>query len=70
VDFINKLRQKPRRVRKQILWTTIIILGLILVALWIYNIYTSIEKLKSENIIEDLNLLDFKEKLPKIEMPE
>jgi len=44
------------------LWSIVIILGLILTAIWINGSYKKIQKLKSENIIQELNL-------PKIEMP-
>lgn len=62
MDFIKKLRKQPKHVRKFILWSAVIILGLILVVIWINSSYKKIQKLKSQNIIQELNL-------PKLEMP-
>lgn len=66
MNFLNKLRKQPVRVRRIILWTTVIVLGLILGFLWIYSSYKSIDNLKKQNIIERLNLPE----IPEIEMPE
>ena len=63
MDFLNKLRKQPIRVRKTILWSTVIILGLILSFLWIYSSYKNIDNLKKQNILENINL-------PEIEIPE
>ena len=62
MDFLKKLQNKSIRVRKTILWSVIIILGFILVVLWINSSYKKIQKLKSQNVIEELNL-------PNLEMP-
>ena len=56
MKFLDNLQNKPEHIRKRILLVTIIILGLILGSVWIYTCYRSIEKLKSSNIIEDLDL--------------
>jgi len=61
LDFLNKLRKQPIRVRKMILWTTIIILALILGTLWIYSSYKNIDNLKKRHIIDELNIPDFNE---------
>jgi len=62
VDFIKKLQKQPEHIRKLILWIAIIILGLILTVIWINSSYKKIQKLKSQNIIQELNL-------PNLEMP-
>jgi len=62
LNFLDKLRKQPEYIRKFMLWSIVIILGLILTAIWINGSYKKIQKLKSENIIQELNL-------PKIEMP-
>ena len=62
MNFLDKLRKQPEYIRKFMLWSIVIILGLILTAIWINGSYKKIQKLKSENIIQELNL-------PKIEMP-
>jgi len=56
MKFLDNLRNKPEHIRKRILWITIVIVGLILGSIWIYNCYNNIERLKSLNIMEDLNL--------------
>ena len=56
MKFLDDLRNKPEHIRKRILWLTLIILGLILGSIWVYNCYNNIERLKSLNIMEDLNL--------------
>jgi len=60
VKFLDKLRAKPKRERKIILWITIIILGLILGSLWIYISYKNIDNLKNQNIFENINLPEIK----------
>jgi len=62
VDFLKKLQNKSLHTRKLILWSVVIILGLILAVLWINSSYKKIQKLKSQNVIEELNL-------PNLEMP-
>lgn len=60
MKFLDKLRAKPKRERKIILWITIIILGLILGSLWIYISYKNIDNLKNHNIFENINLPEIK----------
>jgi len=62
LDFIKKLQSQPKHIRKFILWSIVIILGLILSVLWINSSYKKIQELKSQNVIEEL---DF----PDLEMP-
>jgi len=62
LNFLKKLQNKPIRVKKTILWSVIIILGLILTVIWVNSSYKKIQKLKSQNIIQELDL-------PKMEMP-
>ncbi|MBU2635254.1 hypothetical protein KJ841_02145 [Patescibacteria group bacterium] len=62
MDFLKKLQNKSLHTRKLILWSVVIILGLILAVLWINSSYKKIQKLKSQNVIEELNL-------PNLEMP-
>jgi len=62
LDFLKKLQNKSLHTRKLILWSVVIILGLILAVIWINSSYKKIQKLKSEDIIEELNL-------PKLETP-
>lgn len=62
MNFLDKLRKQPKHIRKLILWITVVILGLILAVLWINSSYKKIQELKSQNVIEELNL-------PKLEIP-
>lgn len=62
MNILDRLRSQPIHIRKLILWTIVVILGLVLAVLWINSSYKGIQKLKSQNIIQELNL-------PKIEMP-
>jgi amino acid permease len=61
VSFIKKLQAKPKKERKIILWSIVIILALILGSLWIYSSYKNIESFKKRNIIDELNIPDFNE---------
>jgi amino acid permease len=61
VSFIKKLQAKPKKERKIILWSIVIILALILGTLWIYSSYKNVENLKKRNIIDELNIPDFNE---------
>jgi len=54
VKFIDKLRSKPERERKIILYTILVIIGLILGSIWIYASYKNIREFK----------------MPKIEIPQ
>lgn len=62
MNILDRLRSQPIHIRKLILWTIVVILGLVLAVLWINSSYKGIQKLKLQNIIQELNL-------PKIEMP-
>ena len=59
---LDKLRKQPKHIRKLILWIVVVVLGLILVVLWINSSYKKIQELKSQDVIEELNL-------PNLEMP-
>lgn len=61
MSFIKKLQAKPKKERKIILWSIVIILGLILGFLWIYSSYKNIQNLKEQHIIEELDIPDFNE---------
>ena len=53
VDFIKKLQKQPEHIRKIILWSVVIIVGLVLVVLWIHNSYQEIKNLQSKEIIKE-----------------
>lgn len=53
MKLIKKLQNKSERERKIILWSIIIILGLILGSLWIYSSYRNIKSFKEQNTIKE-----------------
>jgi len=60
MKFIEKLRQRSLIERKIILWITIIVIGLLLGTVWILGVSNNIQKLKSTNVQENLNLPNLK----------
>ena len=70
MEFINNLRKKPEKDRKRILWSILIIIGLILLILWIYNSFKAINKLKEENLMRGLDIATLEEDMPEFDMPE
>jgi len=61
MKFIDKLRNRPMRDRKIIVWAVTIIIGLILASAWIYTLYINMQNFNSSEIIEDLNIPEFNE---------
>ena len=70
MNFINKLRNQPEYIRKIILWSIVVIIALGLSIWWIHGSYWRIKKFPKEEFYEKVNLPNFEEELPKIEMPE
>jgi len=70
LNFIQKLREQPVHIRKMILWSAVIIIGLGLSIWWIHSSYWRIKKFPKEEFYEKVSLPNFEEELPKIEMPE
>ncbi len=68
MDFIKKLQKKPEREKKIILWSVLIAVGLIFLLLWVYISQKSIRELKTEDVLEQMNLPP-KEDIPKIREP-
>lgn len=67
MDFLEKLRKQPEHVRKIILWTTVIIIGLILSFFWIKEILKNIEEVKSSpSFIPKLELDENMPEIPKL----
>ncbi|MDP2910645.1 MAG: hypothetical protein Q8N58_02580 [bacterium] len=60
MNFIQKIRNQPKYIRKIILWSITIIFGLILIGLWIYLSGKSVRNFNKQSVINGLNL-------PKIE---
>jgi hypothetical protein len=73
MDFIKKLQNQPIRVRKTILWSAMIVIGLGLLILWGWSFSKRVKEFKKEEVIEGLNLPALEEELedlPKLEIPE
>ena len=68
MDFIKKLQKKPEREKKIILWSVLIAVGLLFLSIWVYMSQKNIRELKTEDIIEQMNLPP-KEEIPKIKEP-
>lgn len=69
MDIVSKLQQQPEHIRKIILWTVVIILGVVLLGWWLRNSYNALEKLQSENVVEQFELPAFQDALPDFEIP-
>jgi len=53
VAFLNKLRSKPKHIRKIILWITVIVIFLILAAWWLYGSYRKIKNFPKEEFFKE-----------------
>jgi len=60
VNFIQKLQNQPVYIKKIIIWSITIIIGLILAGLWFYFSYNNVRNFNKQSVIEGLNF-------PKIE---
>lgn len=70
MDILKKIQNQPEGVRKIILWTVIILLGLLFLITWIQGLKQRVEQSKEEGgVWKGLNLPEF-ENPPTIEMPE
>ncbi len=65
-EFIKKLQELPIKQRKIILWVIIAILGLTLCLLWLKITKERLKGFGKEEIMEELNLPAFEEKLQEI----
>jgi len=67
MDFITRLQNKPEHIRKIILWTTVIIIGLILIIFWIIFSYQRIQEFQKQKFIEGTNLPALKEQIQNLQ---
>tara|TARA_Y100000310_G_scaffold343300_1_gene450248 strand:- start:1918 stop:2220 length:303 start_codon:yes stop_codon:yes gene_type:complete len=49
--FLQRLRKKPEYVRKMILWTIVIIVTLVLLAFWVFNLVGVAEQINQDNLL-------------------
>jgi type II secretory pathway component PulM len=72
MSFLKKIQNLPERKRKIILWSAVIIIGLILFVFWIKNVQQKLKIFEKEKIEQELQLPSLREKLkeiPKIKIP-
>lgn len=50
-DFITKLQKKPYKTRVRILWGTVVIVAIVLFALWIINLNSTIKHLDTGGLV-------------------
>ncbi|MFH1656661.1 MAG: hypothetical protein ABH956_02710 [Candidatus Nealsonbacteria bacterium] len=73
MEFINKLRNQPKYIRKIILWSVMIFISIFLFILYIFNISNKIKNIKEDEIIDQLNLPYLEQEmqnLPKMDLPD
>jgi len=71
MNFITKLRNKPERTRKIMLWTVLIIVAAILLICWMYYSYIKIKSFQKEKfIIKELNMPSLEQEIKKINIKE
>lgn len=63
MNILNKFRSQPERVRKIILWSVVIVLGLSLLTWWVKSIQERLANFESKNFMESLEM-------PEVETPE
>lgn len=68
LDFIEKLRQKPRYVRVQITWAVTIVCMAVIFVLWVWSLGNDIAKTSAQNQQSGIldNLKEAKEDLPSL----
>ncbi len=70
---LEKIRNLSEGKRKLILWSSVIIIGVILLFFYAKNIRQKIQEFKGEDLKEQLKIPELREelnKLPKIELPQ
>ena len=58
-EFIKKLQGLPEKQRKIILWTIVVLVGLLLTFIWFKITIKRFEKIKGEEVIKGFNLPSF-----------
>ncbi len=68
IEFIQKLQDKPRHVRIQILWLSVFVSMIIIISLWVISLKDSLsdkaEEKKSDELVQSLNKA--KEQIPSL----
>jgi len=66
LSFVKKLQNQPENIKKIILWSIIIVIGLGLLTIWILNFRQKIKEFKKEDLIKGFNLPNFQEDFKEI----
>lgn len=75
MKFLEKIQQLPPYKKKIILWTVIIVLGILLTVFWVLNLKRSVARFQTEDLREDMEkggdtIREGVGEFPKIEIPE
>lgn len=71
MDFLDKLRKKPEQEKKTILWSIVIVIGLILTIIWLYNSYKAVNEFRNQNsIMEGIDISNLEQEWSGLEIPE
>lgn len=73
INFLKKIQDQPKRIRKIIFWVIVIIIGIFFLFTFIYSLKARIEAIKPREIFKQYRPPSFEEdlkKIPKIEAPE
>jgi uncharacterized membrane protein YvbJ len=68
MSFLEKLQKKTDNEKKIIIWSVIVIIGLIFIILWVYTSQKSIKVLRAEDVMEGINMPE-REDIPGMEQP-
>lgn len=71
--FLERLQKLPEGQRKIILWSAVILIGILFFAFYIKNVQRALGNLAGEKIREQLRIPEFQEKIkeiPEVKIPE
>jgi uncharacterized membrane protein YvbJ len=63
VDILQEIQNLPEQKKKIILWSVIIIIGVILLSFWFNNLQKKIKSFEMEELKEDLEIPSLEEEL-------
>ena len=72
-DFLKKIQSQPEHIRRIILWSVVIVIGLGFFFLWLHSVNIRLKTFQKEKFFESIGVPQLKEELketPKMEFPE
>ena len=72
-EFLKKLRGQPENIKKIVLWSLVILVGLTLFIFWLNSTKARLRNFQKDNILKDIGVPNLKkeiENIPPIEFPE